>query len=78
MTVHGSHGVTVQDNVGYHTHGHCYFLEDGGEKDTILNGNLGLSTMKGLITPSDIEVACLKEISQILQYFLLRFSVCSW
>ena len=56
MTIHGSHGVLIQDNVGYDTRGHCFFTEDGGEKDTVFNGNLGLSTRTGVITPSDIEV----------------------
>ena len=46
----------IQDNVGYDTRGHCFFTEDGGEKDTVFNGNLGLSTRTGVITPSDIEV----------------------
>ena len=56
MTIHGSHGVLVQDNVAYDTYGHCYFTEDGGEKDTTFNGNLGLSTREGIVTPSDKEV----------------------
>ena len=57
VTIHGSHGVLVEDNVGYHTRGHCFFEEDGGEKDTTFNGNLGLSTMRGLVTPSDVQVS---------------------
>ena len=32
ITVHGTHGVNVINNVAYHTFGHCYFLEDGGER----------------------------------------------
>ena len=56
--------MTLRDNVGYHTHGHCFFEEDGGEHDTTFDGNLGLSTMKGLITPSDIEVSQLNRISK--------------
>jgi len=55
VTIHGSHGVLIQDNVGYDTFGHCFFTEDGGEKDTTFNGNLGLSTRKGVVTPSDVE-----------------------
>ncbi|KAK7491692.1 hypothetical protein BaRGS_00017145 [Batillaria attramentaria] len=57
VTVHGTHGVTVADNVGYNTLGHCYFLEDGGEKRNTFDGNLGLSTRKGKILPSDDEPA---------------------
>ena len=32
VTVHGTHGVNVINNVAYNTFGHCYFLEDGGER----------------------------------------------
>ena len=42
ITVHGTHGVTVENNVAYNTFGHCYFLEDGGEKNNTLYRNLGL------------------------------------
>ena len=42
ITVHGTHGVTVSNNVAYDTMGHCYFLEDGGEKNNTLYRNLGL------------------------------------
>ncbi|XP_046367425.2 cell surface hyaluronidase-like [Haliotis rufescens] len=55
VTVHGSHGATVQDNVAYDHLGHCYFLEDGGEKRTVFDGNLGAATKHGSILPSDIE-----------------------
>jgi len=37
----------------YKTLGHSYFLEDGGEKRTIMDGNLGLGTEKGDIIPTD-------------------------
>ncbi|XP_046566225.1 cell surface hyaluronidase-like, partial [Haliotis rubra] len=47
VTVHGTHGATVQDNVGYDHLGHCYFLEDGGEKRNVFDGNLGVGTRKG-------------------------------
>ncbi|XP_063411187.1 cell migration-inducing and hyaluronan-binding protein-like [Mytilus trossulus] len=55
VTVHGTHGVIVEDNVCYMTKGHGYFLEDGGEKRTILNGNLGLGQEKGTLIISDIS-----------------------
>ena len=53
MTVHGSHNVTVVENVAYDHVGHCYFLEDGGERNTHFIKNLGLGTRKGILTPSD-------------------------
>ncbi len=46
-----------QDNVAYDTRGHCYFLEDGGEKRTVFHHNLGLGTRKGGLTPSDTQPA---------------------
>ena len=36
MTVHGTHGVNVVNNVAYNTFGHCYFLEDGGERYKVI------------------------------------------
>jgi hypothetical protein len=37
----------------YKTLGHSYFLEDGGEKRTIMDGNLGLGTEEGDLIPTD-------------------------
>ena len=74
MTIHGSHGVLVQDNVAYDTYGHCYFTEDGGEKDTTFNGNLGLSTREGIVTPSDKEVTSVHGIMNI--YFDISEPCC--
>ena len=34
------------DNVCYNHAGHGYFLEDGGEKDTVMDGNLAIWTLK--------------------------------
>ncbi|XP_060076275.1 cell surface hyaluronidase-like, partial [Ylistrum balloti] len=55
ITIHGTHGVTVMDNVGYESLGHCFFLEDGGEKRTVFDGNLGASTRTGKLIPSDSQ-----------------------
>ena len=43
----------ILDNVCYDCLGHAYFLEDGAEKYTVLEGNLGASTRKGSLIPSD-------------------------
>ncbi|KAK6195845.1 hypothetical protein SNE40_001189 [Patella caerulea] len=67
-TVHGTHGITLKGNVGYDCLGHCYFLEDGGEKRTVFDGNIGLSTRKGLLIPSDSEPATF-WITNPLTYF---------
>ncbi|XP_069115544.1 cell surface hyaluronidase-like [Argopecten irradians] len=53
LTIHGTHGVMVQDNVAYESLGHCYFLEDGGEKRTVFDGNLGANTRAGSLIPLD-------------------------
>lgn len=46
ITVHGTWDVTVADNVGYEAKGHCYFFEDGVERNVKLLRNLGLSTLR--------------------------------
>ena len=59
VTCHGSFGCLVEDNVAYEHLGHCYFLEDGVEKDTVLRGNLGLGTRRtsSSTIPSDRDPA---------------------
>ncbi|XP_050412508.1 protein DDB_G0287365 [Patella vulgata] len=57
VTIHGTHGVTVLDNVCYDALGHAYFLEDGGEKRNVFDGNIGLTTRKGKILTSDSQPA---------------------
>lgn len=42
VTIHGTHNVQLIDNVCYDSVGHGFFLEDGGEKNTYIRGNLGL------------------------------------
>lgn len=44
ITVHGTRLVRVSKNVCYDHLGHGYFLEDGGETDNVIKGNLGLVT----------------------------------
>ncbi|VDI23214.1 cell migration-inducing and hyaluronan-binding protein [Mytilus galloprovincialis] len=53
VTVHGSHGVKVQDNVCYDHLCHGIFLEDGGEKRTVIDGNLVAVTRKCKLIHSD-------------------------
>ena len=55
ITVHGSHNVELRNNVAFNHFGHCFFLEDGGEKNTVIIGNLGLGTKKGELTPGDMR-----------------------
>jgi cell surface hyaluronidase len=45
VTIHASNGVKVQNNVAFNAPGHCVFLEDGAELDTIIENNLVLSVL---------------------------------
>ncbi|KAF0310783.1 Cell surface hyaluronidase [Amphibalanus amphitrite] len=53
VTIHGTHNVTLENNVAYNHLGHCYFLEDGGEQHNTFLGNLGFGTKAGTLLPSD-------------------------
>ena len=53
VTVHGTHDVTVADNVCYDHVGHGYFLEDGIETNNAITGNLGMLSRTGSVLPSD-------------------------
>ena len=48
--------VQVIDNVCYRHMGHGYFLEDGAEEDTVFDGNLAVSTLRGTgnVEPMDL------------------------
>jgi cell migration-inducing and hyaluronan-binding protein len=46
VTIHGTDNVRVEDNVGYETFGHCFFLEDGAEQGNVFDHNLGLGTRR--------------------------------
>ena len=53
VTVHGTHNAQVRGNTGYITRGHGYFIEDGNEKGTVFDGNLGMVAHQGIILPTD-------------------------
>ncbi|XP_061192631.1 cell surface hyaluronidase-like [Saccostrea echinata] len=55
ITIHGTHGAQVKDNFCFNTLGHGYFLEDGGEKRTVLDGNLGAGQKRGNLIRSDMN-----------------------
>lgn len=40
VTIHGTCGVLVQNNVAYDIKGHAYFLEDGSERRNTIDGNV--------------------------------------
>jgi hypothetical protein len=40
VSIHGTHNITVTENVAYDVTGHCYYLEDGVEEDNTISFNL--------------------------------------
>lgn len=46
VTVHGSHHLQVMYNVAFHIRGHTFFVEDGGERFNVIEGNLGVWTLR--------------------------------
>ena len=46
LTIHGSHGVNVINNVTFNSKGHCFFLEDGIEVDNVFQSNVGVNACK--------------------------------
>ena len=57
VTVHGTSGLLVEGNMAFDHYGHCYFLEDGGEKRTVFRNNLGFSTRRAVLTRTDTSRA---------------------
>ena len=55
IAVHNSHGLMIYDNVAFDTIGHCYFLEDGGERGNTFDHNLGILARVGSLIPSDAK-----------------------
>ena len=50
--------MTVFDNVGYHTMGHTFFVEDGGEAQNVFESNLGVFTLGSFaMLSSDVNPA---------------------
>jgi len=49
--------------VAYKTLGHCFFLEDGNERDNVLADNLGLVTRPGSLLPSERNARMCVELS---------------
>ena len=61
LTIHGTRHVVAENNVGFDTVGHGYFLEDGNETGNILSGNLGVLVRTPAphqaVTPGDMRPA---------------------
>ncbi|XP_062580731.1 protein DDB_G0287365-like [Saccostrea cucullata] len=55
VTIHATNGAVVENNVCFNAVGHGYFLEEGGEVNTVLSGNLGAGTIRtNSLTKTDI------------------------
>jgi len=59
----------VEDVVGYDTLGHCFFLEDGIERDNVFVHNVGLVTRPGSLLPSDRDATMCTELSVAARRF---------
>lgn len=58
LTIHGTHYLLVEKNVGYNVHGHNIFIEDGIETHNIIQDNLMISSITSLtLLQSDTSVA---------------------
>ncbi|XP_048242586.1 cell surface hyaluronidase-like [Haliotis rufescens] len=55
VTVHGTDGAEVSDNVCYLHHGHGFFLEDSAEQRNVFDSNLCIGTMHGTHIMSDMK-----------------------
>ena len=77
ITVHGTHEATVRNNVGYDTHGHGFFFEDGFENWNEMSGNLGILPKPGIILPSDRHTfACEAAFDGCPRTAVVDHSVC--
>lgn len=54
ITVHGTSYMVIRDCVGYKSVGHGFFLEDGTETRTILDGNLAVMALRGKPLPEQV------------------------
>ena len=58
LTIHGTHQLLVEKNVGYQVKGHSIFLEDGIETQNVIQDNLIMNSIASLtLLQSDISVA---------------------
>jgi hypothetical protein len=58
ITIHGTHFLRVQNNVGFNAKGHGIFMEDGIETNNIITGNLILGSRQSwIMLQKDITVS---------------------
>jgi hypothetical protein len=56
VTIHGTWGASVEDNLCYYTHGHAFYLEDAIEHNNRLVGNLAVKIRRGPMVCTDSQV----------------------
>ena len=47
-TIHGTHYLRLENNIGYHVKGHNVFIEDAAETKNIIKGNLMMNTVRSM------------------------------
>lgn len=57
IVIQATHGVNVEYNVAYRTHGHCYVLSDGIETDNVFVGNVAMNIVPPSRPPKGEKVA---------------------
>ena len=76
VTVHGTHNVNVINNVAYNTYGHCYFMEDGGEKNNTFHHNLGLLTQRMVPDVLDRNGTIPSVCQQFVYSIFCQYNIC--
>ena len=66
--IHGTHNVTLEENVAFDTFGHCFLLEDGGEWDNKFLYNLGATTKRPetIIRPQESDQVRIQTTTSLL------------
>jgi len=58
ITIHGTHFLRVQNNVGYNMKGHAIFMEDGIETNNVITGNFMVGARQSwIMLQKDISVS---------------------
>lgn len=58
LTIHGTHYLLVEKNVGYYVEGHNIFVEDGIETHNVIQDNLMITSITSFtLLQSDLTVA---------------------
>lgn len=58
LTIHGTHFLLAEKNVGYHVEGHNIFVEDGIETNNVIQDNLMITSLSSFhMLQTDITVA---------------------